>query len=451
MRGRELLRKDLAELAASRAWWLLLVVVGLLTGQAFIAAVHAYAEMSAPNALAQGLSPLDGIVVPTLGAYELAIMLLFPFVAIRLVASERDTGALKIVLQWPVTRTGIVMAKVVTLLVAWLISLIPFALAMLMWKSYGGSLDAAEIANVLAGYTLRFLLTASLSMLAASLLPGAANAAVAVLAFTIGTWALDFLGVGRGGWIQRLAAYTPAAVSRAFERGLFRLDVVLVLCVVAIAGIALTSIWIDLGATLAKRLRRTVGVGALALLVVIAAARVPTSFDASENRRNSFAPSEVRALSRVAAFSHVPDGRGGRRYTEALEMTVWLSAEDPRLADLESNVLTKLRRAMRVDVKYPLEGRTGLFDDDDRYGTIEYRLGEKRTVNRSTTEAIVIGTICELAGIAAPVAEESTYGGHPLRAQPRGAAWIFYVAWPVVTLLAAWWMRRAGRRSRRTG
>ena len=132
-------------------------------------------------------------------------------------------------------------------------------------------------------------------------------------------------------------------------------------------------------------------------------------------------------------------------------MTVWLSAEDPRLADLERNVLTKLRRAMRVDVKYPLEGRTGLFDDDDRYGTIEYRLGKKQTVNRSTTEAIVVETICELAGIAAPVAEESTYGGHPLRAQPRGAGWIFYVAWPAVTLLVAWWSRRTGRSSRRTG
>jgi hypothetical protein len=429
LRTRELLRKDLAELTASRAWWLLLVVVGLLTGQAFIGAVHAYAEMSAPNALAQGLSPLDGIVVPTLGAYELAIMLLFPFVAIRLVATERETGALKIVLQWPVTRAEIMIARCVTLLLAWLISLIPFGLAMIAWAAYGGHLHAGETVNVLAGYSLRFFLTASLSMLAAALLPGAANAAVAVLAFTIGTWALDFLGAGRGGLIERLAAYAPAAVSRSFERGLFRLDVVLVLCVLSIATLALTSIWLDLGATLRRRMIRTVGVCAIAVILAIAAANVTTSFDASENRRNSFAPAEARALSQIAG---------------TLEMTVRLSSEDPRLADLENNVLVKLRRAMRVDVRYPLEGRTGLFDDDTNYGTIEYRLGEKRAVNRSTTEAIVIGTICELAGIAVPSAEESAYAGHPLRAQPRGAAWIFYVVWPAVTLLAA-------RRSRRTG
>ena len=429
MRTRELLRKDLAELTASRAWWLLLVVVGLLTGQAFIGAVRAYAEMSAPNALAQGLSPLDGIVVPTLGAYELAIMLLFPFVAIRLVATERETGALKIVLQWPVTRAEIMIARCVTLFFAWLISLIPFALAMMLWSAYGGHLHAAEIVNVLAGYTLRFFLTASLSMLAAALLPGAANAAVAVLALTIGTWALDFLGAGRGGLIQRLAAFTPAAVSRSFERGLFRLDVVFVLCVLSIAALVLTSIWLDLGETLVRRMIRTAGVCAIAVILAIAAANVTKSFDASENRRNSFAPAEARTLSQI-------DG--------TLEMTVRLSPEDPRLTDLEDNVLVKLRREMRVDVHYPLQGRTGLFDDDARYGTIEYRLGEKRAVNRSTTEAIVIGTICELAGISTPSAEEPAYAGHPLRAQPRGAAWIFYVIWPVVTLLAA-------RRSRRTG
>ena len=429
MRTRELSRKDLSELAASRAWWLLLVVLGLLTGQAFLEAVRSYAEMSAPNALAQGLSPLDGIVVPTLGAYELAIMLLFPFIAIRLVANERDTGALKLVLQWPVTRTEIVLTKILTLVVAWLISLIPFAIAMVLWRLYGGSLDPAETLNALLGYTLRFLLTASLSMLAAALLPGAANAAVAVLAFTIGTWALDFIGTGRGGWMQRVAVYTPAAVSRGFERGLLRLDVVLVLFAIAIAGIALTAIWIDLGATLGARLKRTTIVLAAAVLLALAATNATTSFDLSENQRNSFAPSDARALSNING---------------TLEMTVWLSSEDPRLADLENNVLTKLRRAMRVVVKYPLEGRTGLFDDDQHYGTIEYRLGAKQVVNRSTTEAIVLETIFELAGVPAPKTEESAYGGHPLRAEPRGAAWIFYGVWPLVTLLAA-------RRSRRTG
>jgi ABC-type transport system involved in multi-copper enzyme maturation permease subunit len=420
-------RKELAELAASRAWWLLLLVTGLLTGQAFISAVGTYAEMSAPTALAQGLSPLDGIVVPTLGAYDLAIMLLFPFVAIRLVANERTTGALKIVLQWPVTRSGIVLAKLGALLIAWLVALVPFGIAMTLWVAYGGHLDGSEMANVVAGYTLRFLLTAGLSMAAAALLPGAANAAVAVLAFTIGTWALDFLAAGRGGLLERIAAYTPAAVLRSFERGLFRVDVALVLCLVTLAALAVTTIAIDLGAALRSRILRTAVVCAAVVAASIGAANVRISFDLSENQRSSFSPAERRALTAIAA---------------PLELKVWLSPEDPRLADLESNTLLRLRRAIRVHVVYPLQGRTALFENDDRYGTIEYTLGGRKAVNRSTTEAIVLETIFKLASVPAPPSQESSYPGYPLRAQPRGAAALFYLVWPVFIL----WGAQASRR-----
>src|SRR5881628_947219 len=84
---RWLLEKEGRELASSRALLLLLALLSPLVGHAFITAVTTYAEVSGigggPAALAQGLSPLDGLVVPTFGAYALAVTLLFPFVAIR--------------------------------------------------------------------------------------------------------------------------------------------------------------------------------------------------------------------------------------------------------------------------------------------------------------------------------------------------------------------------------
>ena len=68
-------RKEVRELLLSRAFGLLLVAVGLLVGHAFITAVETYAEMSGAgggaSALPQGLSPLDGILVPTFGSYDL--------------------------------------------------------------------------------------------------------------------------------------------------------------------------------------------------------------------------------------------------------------------------------------------------------------------------------------------------------------------------------------------
>src|SRR5207248_3187465 len=248
--------------------------------------MNAYAEASGigggPAALAQGLSPLDGILTPTLGAYDLAITLLLPFVVIRLIASEKSSDALKLMLQWPASIERQIAAKVIALIAAWIVSLLPFFIALALWRGYGGHLFAPEVLKLLAGYTLRFLLTAALA------------------------------------------------------------------------------------------------IGLVLMLVRV-------SFDVSENRRNSFSPSDERALSSI----HAP-----------LTITVFLSSEDPRMMDFENNVLVKLRRSMRnVTVIYPLAGRSGLFENDARYGTIEYRLGTKSTMSRSTTDEIVLDTIYELDGV----------------------------------------------------
>jgi ABC-2 type transport system permease protein len=435
LRSRELLRKELAELFASRAWWLLLIVIGMLTGQAFIQSVNAYAEASGPGSLAQALSPLDGIVVPTLGASELAIMLLFPFVAVRLISGERSSDALKLTLQWPFAMRQHLGAKLAALLVAWLVSLVPFAVAMTLWTGYRGHLHAPEVLTVLAGYTLRFAMTMTIAMAAAAMMPGAANAAIAVLAFTIGTWAVDFLATGRGGWIERVAEFTPAAALRNFERGLLRADVVAVMLVIALVALALTAIWLPPGTHLRRRIVRTIACAVAAAIALTGAAALHPSADTSEDRRNSFAPADEQTLASI----HAP-----------LVITAWLAAEDPRLNDFERNVLVKLRRALpSVDVRYPYAGRSALFENDSRYGTIEYTIAGRHAVSRSTTEEIVLDTIYGLAGVRAPARSESTYGGYPLVAQPRGAATLFYVVWPLAVIAARVIARRP--RSRRTG
>jgi hypothetical protein len=97
---------------------------------------------------------------------------------------------------------------------------------------------------------------------------------------------------------------------------------------------------------------------------------------------------------------------------------------------------------MDVRVNYPLEGSSGLFGD--KYGDIEYRMGGRTAVSKSTTEEIVLETIYGLARVPVPPHSESAYTGYPLAAQPKGAAVVFYVIWPLVILLGL-------RRSRRTG
>src|SRR5438128_351018 len=226
----QLLSKEWRELIASRSFWLTLLMIGPLVGHSFITAVGLYAEASGigggPAGLSQGLTPLDGMLVPTFGAYDLAATFLFPFVAIRAIAAEKQSGALKLSLQFPGTLASKVTAKLLALFGGWLVALIPGFVALVLWKSYGGHLYGPEAANLLLGHFLRAMLSAGIALAAATLAENAASAAIVTLGFTVGTWALDFIAAGRGGVLQQLGSYTPTAALRFFEHGLLQLNTV---------------------------------------------------------------------------------------------------------------------------------------------------------------------------------------------------------------------------------
>src|SRR3954447_19812289 len=110
-----LLAKEWRELVASRAWWVLLLAIGPLVGVTFIGAVRTYAELSGLSGTATGVgeafSPLIGVWAPTFSACELAAAFLLPFVAIRVVSGDIQSGALKLELQHPMPAAGRIAAK----------------------------------------------------------------------------------------------------------------------------------------------------------------------------------------------------------------------------------------------------------------------------------------------------------------------------------------------------
>ena len=422
--------KEFRELLASRAYWLMLLMIGPLVGQGFIAAVNLYAEVSGAGggaaALAEGITPLDGILVPTFGAYDLAVTLLFPFVAIRLVSAEKESGALKLMLQTP-SRIGTgIVAKGIVILAGWMIAWIPGLIALLLWKSYGGHLYAPETMNLLLGHLLRVILSAGVAVAAAAVCNGAATAAIVTLGFTVGTWVLEFVALGRGGFVQQLASYTPTAALRVFEQGQLRVSTVLVLLAVGVGGFALAAIWLPTGRGWRFRVLGSVDVLAAIVFVALLGSLVRTTWDMSENRRNSFSISDEAAL---------------RQIREPLHITVYLAPEDPRLTDLERGIIGKLRVILpKVDVGYSAQSRSGLFESgEDHYGEVWYEFGGRSVMSRSTTEAIVLEELYQLAGIQPPVAsDEPGYPGYPLAARPRNASLVFYGLWPVITCGACW-------------
>jgi hypothetical protein len=408
-------------------------MIGPLVGHGFITAVSLYAEASGSGggaaALSQGLTPLDGILVPTFGAYDLAATLLFPFVAIRAIASEKQSGALKLLLQLPGSLSTKIATKGLVLLGGWLLALVPGLMALVLWKSYGGHLYAPETANLLLGHLLRVMLSGGIAVAAAAIAENAASAAIVTLGFTVGTWALDFIAAGRGGFLQQLASYTPTAALRFFEQGMLRVNTVVVMLAISIAGFVLAAIWVHTGRSLSRRALATAVVSVILASVMIAAASWRTSWDLSENRRSSFPSADEAAL---------------RQLHEPLRVTVFLAPEDPRLTDFEQNVLRKLRRVLtHLTVDYAAGSRTGLFEGGaDHYGEIWYEMNGRKVMDRSTIEQVVLEQIYKLAGMSPPEQkEDNAFPGYPLAVRPKWSAGIFYGMWPMLIMLA-WWLTR---------
>lgn len=420
--------KELRELFSSRATLLLALAIGPLVGHAFITAVQAYAEVSGiaggPAALAQGISPLDGLLVPTFGAYSLVATLLLPFVVIRLVSAEKESGALGLLLQGPTSLPVMIMLKALVLIFAWTLALVPGLVALLLWRSYGGHLHGPEVLVVVAGHILRGLVVIAIAFAAAAITDSAASAAVLALAATLGTWALDFVAQVQGGVAQQLARFTPESTLRVFEQGELSASIVVVALAVCTTLVAIATIALHPGRTVRGRVARSMIALGIGVLAIVAGSQLRRSTDVSEDRRNSFAPEDERALASLNG---------------PIVVTAHLAPEDPRLTDLQRGVLHKLERITDVRVTTTARTGTGLFEKPaEGYGEVWYEWNGRRRMTRSTTVPIVLETLYELTGLQPPaVRADDPYAGYPLAARPHGAAVVFYVIWPVTILALA--------------
>jgi ABC-2 type transport system permease protein len=428
-----LLEKECRELIVSRAWWVLLLLMGPLVGMSFISSARTYAEVSGLNGGSAGvgvaLSPLIGVWAPTFSACELAAVFLLPFVAIRLVSGDRESGALKLELQQGMGAFTRIAAKAMVLLAGWLVAMLPPLSAILLWKSYGGSLYPPELITLIVGHVLNAGLTIGLAAALASITEHHSTAAILTLGVTIGTWILSFMGSVQGGWWERAAGYTPAAMVAEFQHGLVQLDVVFIALVLTLMGLALAALWMRLGVDLKRRLYESGGIAAAAAGAIFLCSFSNASWDTSESRGNSFPEPDERALGQIPA---------------PLMIEVHLAPEDPRRTDLEAHALSKLRRIMpHLQVRYISATSIGLFEQANAgYGEIWYELKGRRIMSRVTTAEGALEAIYFVAGIAPPVESDEVFRGHPFVAPTTSASILFYLVWPSLILTSGILARR---------
>lgn len=419
-----LLVKEARELLASRAWWMFLVLMGPLVGVSFIDAVRTYAEASGLNGAAAGVgeafSPLVGVWAPTFSSCELAAAFLFPFVAIRQVGGDRQSGALKLEAQHPLPAFVRVGAKACVLLGGWAIASIAPLAAVFLWMSYGGSVHPPELASLALGHFLNAGLVVGLAAAAACITEHPSTAAIVTLGATVGTWILNFVAAVHGGLWERAAAYTPTAMVAQFQHGLVRLDEVLIATALTTAMLACAAVWLRIGVAARQRLRETIAIVAVAAVAAGACTFATASWDLSEDRANSFPRTDEEAL---------------RHIRMPLRIEAHLAPEDPRRIDLERRAVSKLRRVMPdLQVRYVSATSIGLFEQSNpHYGEIRFELNGRTAMSRSTTAEGVLETIYDLAGVAPPsTVDADIFRGHPLASPPSGAGLIFYGIWPAL-------------------
>lgn len=425
--SRALLHKEWRELLASRAWWLLLLLIGPLTGMSFIAAVNTYAEVSA--AAGETLTPLSGIWAPTGSACELVAVFLLPFVVIRIVGADRQSGALKLELQRPQSPLTRIAAKSTIALAGWSIALLPLLAAAALWRSYGGHIHPPDLLVLFTGHLLNGGLTIAFAAAAASLAEHPSTAAILTLSVTVGTWIITFFAALRGGFWERIAAYTPAAVVAEFQHGLLSLPTLLVTVTLILAGLTLAALWQPLGTRTSRKLQHTAALGLLTALALVLAAQTHQSWDLSENRANSFPLADELAL---------------RSLQQSLKITARLAPEDGRRVDLERRAFSKLRRLLpNVEIEYLSATATGLFEQTAAgYGEITYTCNGRTETNRVATAEGVLESIYALTGLQPANLPEIPFRGHPLAVTPAGAGALFYLVWPGLTLLCGVYVRR---------
>src|SRR5712672_2381324 len=333
---RTLLVKELREILSGRALWTMLLLMRPLIGYSFFQAISLYGEASAAGlqspVLAAGLSPLDGVLVPTLGASYVAVTLLFPFVAIRVLGQEKESGALRLLIQLPYRSSTLIAAKLAAVLAAWVLSSVPAFSALVIWRMLGGHLSAPETLNLLLGHLLYGLLVGAIALFAASISESAATAAIVTLAFTIGSWVLDFTVAGHPGLLEWVASLSLTQVLRTFEQGLLSVGLVAGIGTAVCGFAVMATVWLPPGVHVRNKLLRSIVCVLAATIGLGLATQIRVSIDVTEDQRNSFPAADQRALASLAG---------------PLVVTVHLAPEDPRYADLQRNVLAKLERVLR--------------------------------------------------------------------------------------------------------
>ncbi len=410
------------------------IIISLLVGYSFIQAVELFSQASrtalAYPELATGMNTLDGIFVPTFGAYYLTQTLLLPFIAIRLIGLDKNSGTLKLLLQLPFSSFSLCYFKITAMGVVWLASLLPAALSIAIWYILGGHIYLPELGLLFVGHGLYSFTVIAIAMFTAAVSDSLPTAAMLCLAITLGSWVLEFTAAGQTGIVGLLGKMSLTGMLRQFETGLLSLSTVILFFTASALFFLLTVIWLHPGKPLFAKIVRSILCMAMICFIVWGATSIRGYVDMTENHRHSLNPADVRSL---------------KSLDNPLILSIHLNPQDGRLLDLEHDLLAKLRRVVpQLTVHYVHSATAGLFDtgSDAEYGLIEIAYNKQKETTYSNSQQEILPIIYTLAGLQVRPDTVLEFKGYPLIADASEYRWWFYVVLPLLFVFVGIYVRR---------
>ena len=237
---------------AGRALWIMLLLLCPLVGFSFVQAVCALCRRQSIGAAIAGARDQPVAVRRHARSRLWAASMSASRCCFRSLRSARSEARRKRAhcgcsFSCPIGSATLVTAKLVAIASAWLLCAIPALSALAIWTLLGGHLGAAETLNLLVGQLLYGLLIGAIALFAAAIADSSATAAIITLAFTIGSWVLDFTFAGNPGllgWISRLSL---TQTLRTFEQGLLSIGLIVGMLAVVCGFAALAAVWLPPG------------------------------------------------------------------------------------------------------------------------------------------------------------------------------------------------------------
>lgn len=196
-------RQELRRMFCSPFSWVLLGLIQFLLAIIFFALMSHYFEAAK---LYSGRGLTEVVVAGLLQYAGLILLLVTPFITMRLFSDEQRNGTILLLFSSPVSMTELVLGKYIGVVFFFGIMLVMIAL-MPLSLLLGSSLDLGQLASSLLGLALLMAAIAAIGMFISSLTRQPAVAAVGTFGVLFILWIIHIAAVASSSWFVELFSY----------------------------------------------------------------------------------------------------------------------------------------------------------------------------------------------------------------------------------------------------